>query len=103
MVTVSTDDVIVLEGESTEIRFDVSGRPFPTSLTWLYNGDPFTGNENVVMVNTSLVIRDASRRNSGNYTLVVSNGFGEDSVWTYLEVVCELSSFLCSNLIVICV
>lgn len=89
MVLVPYDHITVLEGDSVELVFEVSGHPFPDPLIWLYNGDPLNISEDLSIVNTSLVFRVTSRRDSGNYTLMARNIAGVDSASIQLEVACQ--------------
>jgi len=77
-----TGPYTILEGSSRTLTYQVTGNPFPHSLLWFYNGQPFTGNERITIIrNSSLAIRAASRHDSGNYTFIVTSRYEkQDSI-----------------------
>ena len=77
-----TGPYTILEGSSRTLIYQVTGDPFPHSLLWFYNGQPFTGNEIITIIrNSSLAIRAASRHDSGNYTFIVTSRYEkQDSI-----------------------
>ena len=67
----------------------VDGVPRP-SLAWWYNGQRFVGSERVeIRHGTSLVFKSTSRLDSGNYTLVATNYYGENAASLIVTVACE--------------
>jgi alpha-tubulin suppressor-like RCC1 family protein len=63
-------DRMVWNGESVALDAGCSGTP-PLAFQWMFNGTPVTG-----ATDSSLLLTNVQTSSSGNYAVVVSNGFG---------------------------
>ncbi|KAM8933893.1 hemicentin-2 [Pelodytes ibericus] len=75
-------------GGEVKIRCDVSGYPKP-HISWKH-GDTFLTNDSryTITEDRTLLIRDASQEDAGNYSCVASNDIGSDEqsiILTYME------------------
>ena len=83
-----------MEGSTVPKYFhyeDILGLPQPYSFTWLRDGNPFHGNDRIKLLhmNSTLVVRNSSRADSGEYTLTVVSASGQDSLNLNLIVTCS--------------
>lgn len=67
------------------------GLPPPHSYRWLHNGNPFDGNIRVSLQdgNKTLSVKDASRADTGNYTITVLSESGQASLQLDLHITCN--------------
>lgn len=78
------------EGSTAILEFVVYGYPPMTSTAYFYNQQPITLSQTYALGadRTSLVIRNVSRLDAGNYTIRTENELGGASATTHLEVEC---------------
>ena len=68
-----------LKGVTIIIKCEVKGVPKPV-VNWTKDGQDLTPDERVVMApNGTLIIRDSTAQDSGNYTCTASSRSGKDS------------------------
>ena len=87
----------VMEGSQTAKLFqyrEILGLPPPHSYLWSHNGRAFAGNSRVSLQqgNKTLSVRNASRKDTGNYTLRVISESGEASLQLDLRITCTYYS-----------
>lgn len=70
--------------EGTDVIFEchVMANPPVTTVTWLFNGRPLSATNNnknqlITMLNYTLIIRNVSRHQSGDYRCLAANMEGE--------------------------
>ena len=88
----------VMEGSPIPKLFqyrELLGLPPPHSYLWLLDGVAFDGNPRASLLdgNKTLSIKDASRADSGNYTLLVLSESGQASLQLDLQITCNASYF----------
>lgn len=69
------------------------GQPRP-KLTWTYQGRELVGEGRLVKGDGGLVIQEATRQDSGNYTCTVTNKHGSDHITYSLIILGELYSMV---------
>ena len=93
-VSSPASSLTIIEGDNLTLNFTVTGDPPPHSFTWLRNDEQLTNTERLSIADNVLRIRNASRLDSGNFTLRAVSSVGEDSAWTVVEVACEPLEYL---------
>ena len=90
------DDIVITEGDDTNIPCTAGGSPLPT-ITWQQaNGNALSNRlsmsnpvSNATTVTVSLVITGVSREDSGTYRCNASNIVGSDNKTVNLFVQCK--------------
>jgi len=85
--------VIIKAGRTHKWQVDVTGEPPPT-LSWVWRDNiPLTNSERIKIDNvdyhTDFTILNATRRDTGKYTLIAENASGKDSETVELTVLSE--------------
>lgn len=76
-------------GTSIKLKLGISGKPIPT-IEWFKNGNEVQTTSLVSIENTtefaSILIKDATRLNSGTYELKLKNAMGSASAHVRLQI-----------------
>lgn len=84
-----TDVVKYKAGTSVKLKFGISGKPIPT-IEWFKDGKEIQTSVQVSIENTtefaSVLIKDATRINSGVYELKLKNAMGSASAHIRVQI-----------------
>ncbi|XP_069177268.1 cell adhesion molecule Dscam1 [Procambarus clarkii] len=74
------DEYVATYKEDVKLMCQAVGLPTP-DIRWTIRGEPFTPNDRIRLLNEgSLLIREVSRDDAGEYTCHVENPYGQDTV-----------------------
>lgn len=100
-----TDIVKLKAGVAVKLKLGISGKPLP-AIEWFKNGKEMQTSAQVSFENTSefssVLIKDASRINSGLYELKLKNAMGSASASIRVQMLGKLSFFILLFLLYMC-
>lgn len=84
-----TEVVKYKAGTSIKLKLGISGKPIPT-IEWFKNGNELQSSSLLSIENTtefaSILVKDATRLNSGTYELKLKNAMGSASAHVRLQI-----------------
>ena len=76
---IGLDHDIITCGLNSESEPMLDGNPFPT-VTWLFNGSTVVNDSKYMINNTSLIVKDINRDDSGLYNCTAVNLLGVETI-----------------------